>query len=82
MATKEQIDRLKEAEKVQNQGRGVCCVKDIIKMLEKGRDADALATCRGENDKIRSYPPVQAVLYEIFPEYKEDWDRLTRLFGW
>jgi len=82
VATKEQIERLKAIEKVQNKGRGVCCVRDIIMFLEKGMDAEALGICRGENDKIRNYPDVQVVLYEIFPEYKADFEKLRKLFGW
>jgi hypothetical protein len=65
------LKSLKEMEKVQNNGRGVSCVRSIISYIKKGDMGSANATCFNENDKIRNYPEIQGLLRKIFPEYNE-----------
>ena len=45
-----------------NQGRGVCCVRDVIAYLRRGDYSTARAVINNESDKIRSYEKIVAVL--------------------
>jgi hypothetical protein len=79
--TKEQIDALDALQATKNGTRGVSCVRSIVHWLRRGDYQSALATCRGENDKITSYPDIQKLLYQMFPEYLDDWVRLCTGLG-
>jgi hypothetical protein len=64
------INKLKELEKSQNNGRGVSCIRTIIIFLEHNKLDEALNCCYNENDKIRNYPEIKQLLQTILPDYK------------
>lgn len=70
MIPKMNLDKLKELEKVQNEGRGVSCVRSIILYLEREDVDSACACCWNENDKLRSYPAIEAELRNLLPAEK------------
>ena len=78
---KEQIEKLDSLQRLENDGRGVSCVRTIITCLRNSQYKDAVTCCITENDKIRNYPPIQKYLIEILPEYKEELESFKKLFG-
>ena len=64
--TTEEIDKLEEVANMQNQGRGIQCVKDIISMLRIGNFAMAQRIRQWDGDKTRSYPEVEKMLTKLF----------------
>lgn len=55
-------DELDQLQQIQNEGRGVCCVRSVVAALRHGYLNMARAMVRNEMDKIRSYPDIVAVL--------------------
>ena len=55
-------DEIAAIERIQNNRRGVCCVRDIITYLQQGNVRLAKAVVWNEFDKIRNYPAVVTVL--------------------
>ena len=55
---KNNIHKLKALEAIQNEGRGVECVRALIFYLEKGDWQSADAVYFNERDKIRNYPEI------------------------
>jgi len=53
------IQKLKELQEVENGGRGIACVKDIISALNRDNLITAQHLYQWEGDKIISYPHVQ-----------------------
>lgn len=64
-------DRLDSLQAVENEGRGITCVRSIVLYLRRGDWESAQAIRRNEGDKTRVYPRVEAELFAIFG------DRLT-----
>ena len=56
------INELIRVEALQNEGRGVCCVKSIITFLQKGRNEYALNMFIHDHDKILNYPELIKIL--------------------
>lgn len=56
------VSEIADVERVQNSGRGICCVRSILACLHKGNVRVAKAVIWNEFDKIRNYPAVVAVL--------------------
>jgi len=76
----DKINKLNELQAKENNGRGISCIRTIINCLKNDEYEDALACCFNENDKIRNYPKVQKYLEGIFSEYKEERERIEKLF--
>lgn len=64
--TVEEIDKLEEVNNMQNQGRGIQCVKGIISTLRIGNFDMAQRIRQWDGDKTRSYPEVEKVLTKLF----------------
>lgn len=60
------IGQLIDQEAKENEGRGVSCVKSIIHHLNSDGFHTAKVIYRNEGDKIRSYPRLQNILYNLF----------------
>ena len=58
--------RLDQLQSVENDGRGISCVRAIVHYLRRGELSSAIAIRRIEGDKTRSYPKVEKALTEIF----------------
>ncbi|MCD6434935.1 MAG: hypothetical protein J7L15_00885 [Clostridiales bacterium] len=58
------IDRLDELQMVENEGRGIICVKYIISSLRREDIKEAIYVYKWEGDKIRAYPLVQQWFYD------------------
>ena len=76
-------DRLDELQKVENEGRGISCVQDVILFLRRGKFEDARATAEGDHDKIRYYPEIERVmegygLCESDETYNKRWKQKLR----
>jgi len=69
---KEQIEQLKKLEAASNGGRGMPCVKAVIKRLEEGNMEVAYWYWRLESDKllVPVYADMQAILKNIFKDFK------------
>ena len=67
----EHIERLKKLEAASNGGRGMSCVKAVIKRLEEGNMSTAYYFWRLDLDKLLAsqYADMQAILVEIFKDY-------------
>lgn len=65
-ATPEEIEKLAALEAVENNGRGIQCVKSIIFSLQRGERDEARAVREWDGDKTRSYPLVEAQLTKMF----------------
>lgn len=61
----EQIQKLTDMESSMNQGRGVRCVKDILRYLRLGQLSLARGVRMEDGDKIRVYPGMDRLLTEI-----------------
>lgn len=61
-----QIERLKDLQSKENEGRGVSCVTSIILYLEIGDIKTAKYIYMQEGDKIISYPKIQNWMYKNF----------------
>lgn len=59
-------DILSVLESVENDGRGIQCVKAIITYLRRGDWESAINVRRIDGDKTRMYPKVEAALLDIF----------------
>jgi hypothetical protein len=75
------LQELKSAERFCNQGIGVTCVRDIVKMLETGNASAALRIAIHDNDKIRNYPELQKLLRTLLPDYDSHLTNLEKMFG-
>ena len=60
------IDKLDELQQVENEGRGITCVKHIINCLRLEDRHTAEHIYQWDGDKIRSYPFIQQWFYENF----------------
>lgn len=60
------VAKLSSLEKTKNDGRGVQCVRDLLKALQRDR-REAEAIISNEWDKIRSYSDIAQVCRELFP---------------
>lgn len=63
---KELIDELDQLQASHNDGRGIRVVQWIVEHLRGDRYELAQNTRQVDGDKTRSYPDVEAKLYEIF----------------
>ena len=61
-----EIEKLKDLESQENEGRGVTCVRYIIHHLEKADIETAKRIYVTEGDKITSYPKIQEWMYKNF----------------
>lgn len=59
-------NHLDQLQKVENDGRGIACVRSIIHYLRLGDWSSALNVRRTEGDKTRAYPKVERELTQIF----------------
>lgn len=50
----------------ENDGRGIVCVRAIVKHMVHGDEGLARMVRRTEGDLTRQYPKVEAALYKIF----------------
>jgi len=51
---------------VENDGRGIVCVKEIVLRLRQGNQDGAMTVRQNESDKIRQYPAIEAFLLQKF----------------
>jgi hypothetical protein len=51
-------DQLRKLQAPKNDGRGVCCIREISYHLGSGRRDMAIAAVRNEWDKIANYPDI------------------------
>ena len=51
-------NELYKLQEPKNNGRGVSCVRTVVAYLERCDRVSAIAVCRNEGDKIRSYPDI------------------------
>jgi hypothetical protein len=58
------IQKLKELQAVENEGRGINCVRFILTLLNTHQVDKAKIAYQNEGDKICSYPLVQQWFYE------------------
>lgn len=58
-------DTLAQLQAVENNGRGISCVRSIVIYLRRGEWENAIAIRRLEGDKTRCYPKVEAALTKI-----------------
>ncbi len=58
-------DELDALQAIENDGRGVSCVRTVCLFLRRGDLQEAKSTVNNESDKIRSYPNIVAKLREI-----------------
>lgn len=64
------VQKLRDTESKQNEGRGVQCVKSVLTFLDASMPEEAEAVVNWDHDKLRNYPDIQRILAEMFPEYK------------
>jgi len=69
--------KLMDLQAVENEGRGVNCVREVAISLERGNLEDARQVARTDGDKIRGYPPIARVIRdELFdgdaPQFSEE----------
>ena len=57
---------LHNLQKIENDGRGVSCVRAIIKYLQFGHYESAKNVCINEFDKIRNYPKIKELCQKVF----------------
>jgi hypothetical protein len=72
------IQRLQELQEVENEGRGILCIRDILGALKRNNLITAQNIYQWEGDKIISYPQVQQWFEENFGcrlHLKKDCDR-------
>ena len=59
------LSELKKEESIQNNGRGVSCVRTIIHYLEQDDIESAKACFTNEGDKIANYPELETILENL-----------------
>ena len=74
-------NQLDELQKLENNGRGVSCVKSAITYLKAGDIESAKQICRWDHDKIVNYPKlVEFIKNNLFEKGEEHpWSVLERL---
>jgi hypothetical protein len=64
--TPQEISILERLEALENDGRGIGCVKSIIILLKRDMVDEARATREWDGDKTRNYPIVENQLHHMF----------------
>lgn len=77
----EMADKLNELQSVENDGRGISCVRTIITFLKLGDLASARQTAMWDHDKIVNYPLIMIYIKdELFKgEDEHPWSILERM---
>ncbi len=61
-------DALDTMQASENGGRGVACVREVVRWLRKGDLRNARLAAEHDRDKIRSYPAIlQFIQEKLFP---------------
>lgn len=63
---KDLADTLDQLQAVENDGRGVSCVRGVVGELRRSNRAGAEAIANNDYDKIRNYPEIKRVVDENF----------------
>lgn len=58
--------KLYNLQSMENDGRGITCVRSLVTYLNMGKLNDAKILRSVENDKIRNYPDIEKFLQENF----------------
>ncbi len=64
--TSEEIDTLSALESVENEGRGINCVRDVISNLKRNNTIGARSIREWDGDKTRGYHRVENQLIKMF----------------
>lgn len=59
------LTELKRLESIQNDGRGVSCVRSILIYLERNDEHTAQVVFFNEHDKIHNYPDIENELIKL-----------------
>ena len=68
-------NELDTLQRVENDGRGVSCVRTLLVYLRRGDLQSARAVINNEFDKIRNYPALKAKIWELDTAF-------TKEVGW
>lgn len=60
------VEKLWNAQAIENDGRGISCVRSMVQYLMADLVEDARSVRRLARDKTRAYPNVEKLLIEIF----------------
>lgn len=63
-------DELEKMQAIENEGRGISCVKTVIIYLRLGDLTKAKAVCDNEGDKIGNYPEIKEYIKKTL--FKDD----------
>jgi len=66
MTLRDKTTLLHQAQSLENDGRGVFCVREIVNYLERGDLRSAKTVADTDNDKIRNYPFLSKIIQAIF----------------
>lgn len=61
-------EKLNVLQSVENEGRGITCIRAIITELNNGNIEGAKAIYNNEGDKIKNYPEIKQLLEKEFGE--------------
>ncbi len=59
------VDELRRVESLQNDGRGVSCVRSILAYIDRGDIQSARAVANTDHDKIRSYNDLESMVAKV-----------------
>jgi len=77
-----QSDNIQRVQSEKNEGRGVSCVRSALTYFKDGKAKEATLVCIHDNDKIRNYPDLQLMLFDLLPDYYASQKKITDTFGW
>lgn len=66
-----QLDRIRQMESEQNEGRGVSCVRGMISSVDQGDIAGAKVWFTTDHDKLRQYPQLKQALGNYLCSFEE-----------
>lgn len=79
MITDENMQQLRKLEAQSNGGRGVSCVRGIIKSIEQGDIRGALVWYQLDSDKLREYPELKAHMrITLGDPYSDEFDEVLK----
>jgi hypothetical protein len=70
MTLRDKTILLYQAQGLENGGRGVSCVREIVNYLERGDLRSAKTVANTDSDKIRNYPFLSLMIQAIFETEK------------
>ena len=63
------VDKIRKLEAVQNDGRGVSCVRSVIHYMDRNDIEGARLVADWDHDKIRNYPEIEAAVRDaLWPD--------------